>query len=77
MHDTGNHAIKHIKFSSLIVVFCVMSPFANFVPQISVADPGGDGGIHPPTGLKHRGLERSLYVKTANFFGALRRLLFN
>jgi hypothetical protein len=30
-----------------------------------------------PTGLKLRGLERSLYVKTAKFFGASRRLLFN
>jgi hypothetical protein len=30
-----------------------------------------------PTGLKRGSLQRSLYVKTANFFGALRRLLFN
>jgi hypothetical protein len=37
---------------------------------------GGMGGYIPPTGLKHRGLGRSLYVKTANFFGASRRLLF-
>jgi hypothetical protein len=39
----------------------------------------GDGGWGDtsPTGLKHRGLGRSLYVKTANFFGASRRLLFN
>jgi hypothetical protein len=32
----------------------------------AVADPG-DGGDKFPTGLKHRGLERSLYVKTENF----------
>jgi hypothetical protein len=37
--------------------------------QVHVVSGGsrGDGGIHPPTGLKHRGLERSFYVKTANF----------
>jgi hypothetical protein len=42
----------------------------------AVANPGGWGDTSP-TGLKLRGLERSLYVKTANFFGASRRLLFN
>jgi hypothetical protein len=37
----------------------------------------GEMGDTSPAGLKHRGLERSLFVTTTNFFGASRRLLFN
>jgi hypothetical protein len=43
---------------------------------LAVVDPGGMEG-YIPTGLKHRGLERSLYVQTANFFVVSRRLLSN
>jgi hypothetical protein len=43
----------------------------------AVADPGGMGGIHPPHRPQTPGPRKKFYVKTANFFGALRRLLFN
>jgi hypothetical protein len=56
--------LQEAEIQFLYVLPCSMHPYKCKLQQWRIQ---GDGGIHPPTGLKHGGLERS-FCENSNFF---------